>query len=607
MDPLEKESVGRQSKSTEKLDPVDFSSNPEQDPETQKIRDKIHGLLDVFEAKGLATKKTIEAYRKGAENDSNPENLKKYCEWIEESLGMAKGALGEVEGRLENGVRNRILSSADHNRLLEGLLAEGDFVGKMREGKIMQQVEEALGQFQRDRETYDRIQTDPRFYNGGIQQRGRAPLLVPDLKAFLEMSLKARRAFLDKVRKILDRPVVGRKKSSPEEIQVKERYQDKLAAARKEGVIGASVVQKFMGYFTALDSETKKVAFQNLDQILEPYAKLWAEIRNTFTGPLLKRLEGLRDSMDHQQLRAQFETTVSSEGLRIEGEYAQKLEKARTQKILPLHIGQEWKKSMKEAKLDGKRKQLESLDGELLAYEKLRQKIDATKDRKLREKMEIVFEDPSKRLEEIQDAFGRMDKDKEGGDKGTKGREAIQVKILSEVKNARVRNALEKTQKESTHEEKRTMLGRLRYYLSGRRAEDFKTFQQNVSQARVGQGAVSAEKGVSSDHLSAEKVAREEVKSNDGHGKAQAKISAKGTFVETEIDPGAGKGKKIRVVNMVLSDKSGRKGFNELQKINSETDKISLSTGKNKEDRDLNWREMKVLEKSLAADIEKTE
>ena len=111
--------------------------------------------------------------------------------------------------------------------------------------------------------------------------------------------------------------------------------------------------------------------------------------------------------------------------------------------------------------------------------------------------------------------------------------------------------------------------------------------------------------GSETDHRSAEKVARQAMRSGDPKEGAQStKINDRGTFVETSMSHGAGKGKQVRIVNMVISDKLGRKGFNELQNINSETDKISLSTGKAKDDRELNWHEMRVLEKSLAMDLE---
>ncbi len=625
MDPLEKDNTGDHFRKTEKLNPVDFSSSPEHDPETQKIRNRIHGLLDVFEARKFATKKTIEQYRQGAENDSDPENLKKYCKWIEESLGMAKGALDEVQGKLEQGVRSQILSSSDHNSLLEKLMAKGDFVGKMREGKIMQSVEEELGQFQRDRETYDRIQTDPRFYNGGIQQKGKEAIAVPDLRAFLEMPLKARRAFLEKVRKALGKPIVGKKKSSPEVAKMRKGVQAQLEAAHKEGIIGLPILRRLLAQWNKAEFSQKKKEAESIGQALMPYRQWWAEVRNTLDAPAFRKMIKAREALDWPELKKEFEKIRSQEEMLVGQDYKRRLDRLGRERILNSRMRDEFEVSFSKESLMGKRRKCSELERVVEPHQNLRRQINSIQDRNGRDQVDKIFNDPSSGLEEVKAALDRVAKQKGEGKGVVRDRETIQVKILSEIKNARVRQSIENAQRESTHEEKRTLLGRLKYYISGRRAEDFKTFQQNIAEARVKQGVANAEQKAPLDPArkgamekvedgrgskvggpSAEKVVRQEIKSSDPKGGVRATtINAKGTFVATELSHGAGKEKKARIVNVILGDKTGRKGFNELQGVNSETDKISFSTGKTKEDRELNWREMKVLEKSLAADLEK--
>ena len=596
---------------------IDSSSTPETNPQTAEMRRHIHGLLDKIEKRGLATHETVEQYRKGADNDPSPENLKAYYQWIDQRMQKVNSAFGEIESTLEQAVRSEIMSTTDRERLQKKLTSKSqeDVVGKI--DGIRQSLQDEIDQFRKDRELYDRIKTDPRFYNGGIQKKGKEAITVPDLKAFLAMPLKTRRAFLEKVRKVLDQPVVGKKKSSPEELRLKQKYHEKLIAAQKKGILGAASIHQLLEEFMKAEGNDKKKKTEAIEKELEPYRKLWAEIRNTLQGPALEQLEKARESLTLVDLKKEFKKISEAEEARLTNEYQKRLEAAERKKILNSGMRKDLESSFMKGGLLDKKKKLETWDGDTEPHRKLKAQIDSLKNDKARKKAETLFMDPTQGLAEIQKAVDQIIQNEKKEDQVSSRQDKIQTKIVSQIKNKRVKSAIQKVRDETAESDKQTLFGRLRNFFSGKREENVGNFQQSIAQARMNQGAgvkgrkneITKERNIEGTAVlrSGEKIAKEEMKSEEQkEGSQTTKINPKGTFVETEFKKGADNDRRSRVMNVVITDQQGIKSFNRVEHLNSKADKITISTGKTREDRELNFREMKVLTQALGADLQKS-
>ena len=602
----------------------------------KEIRSKIHVLLDFFAEEGLATKSTVNEYRMAAEADEDIEGLTGFFHWIVEKRFMAIRCLEEIKSEIAVAMEDRIISEEDQNELMDRLVLNGevDFVGQV--DQVQEAVHQSLGEKQADREEFDSIVENPLAAEGTLSIGEDEEIEIPDLEGFLEMNVEDRREFLEKARLALPKAEKHQEiEEQKEALRLENEFHELLVEARKEGVIGFVVAQRFKKLFRKLTNEEKEETIEALDEIIEPYVELWEEIHETFSGGRpLDRLEGLRDLLDHQQLRGQFEKTIGQECLRMDWEYADALDSAYAQRILPAKDLREWKEAMRDEGLEGKCEKLESLDEELEPYAELRDEIDELEDPEQIRQLDSMFVGGMFGLDGIQARLEELSE--EGAEVEDDGPDEKGLRLLSKLRREPVKGAIMETSEELDRTQKIRLVERLDHYLDGKLAHEYKDYDDNVKEARVEHKVAFIEHSniladdeeeklfeeeeileeesdeivlpldteVCLDH---EAVEREEEATVIEIPEPEAETNEEGTFEEIVYLDREDEEEDTRVIKMEIADGEAVDEFNSNALLNEENDKLSLMTGGEEFDLEFDLKETHVLVDFLKHDLKKEE
>jgi len=549
---------------------------------------------------------------------------------------MAIRCVEKIKSEIEVAVADEIISDEDREELMDRLVLNGevDFVGQV--DQIEEAVHEALAEMEADRDAFDAIAEHPLAAEGALVTGEGEEIEVPDLEGFLEMSVEERRDFLAKAALAL--PQAERHQEIAEfkeSLRLEKEFHGLLVAARKEGIIGFTVAQRFKEMFRKLENEAKEEVIESLDEIVEPYVELWEEIHETFSGGRpLDRLEGLRDLLDHQQLRSQFEKTIGQECMRMDWEYDRALDLAYAKKILPAKELREWRLAMRSEDLEGKAERLESLDGELEPYAELREEIGELEDAAQVRQLNSMFVGGVFGLEGIQarlEELSEESSEEEGDGPDEKG-----LRLLSSLRRDRVKNTIVETSEELDHTQKKQLVERLDHYLHGKLAHEYKDFDDSVKEARVEHKVAFIEHSNILDdeeeeklfkedeileeesdeivlpldtevRLDHEAVEREEEKVVIEIPEPEAETNDDETFEEIVYLDREDEEEDTRVIKMEIADGDAVKEFNSNALLNKENDMLSLMTGGEDYDLEFDLKESRVLVDFLKHDLKKEE
>lgn len=599
-----------------------------------EVRSKIHALLDFFVEEGLATESTVDEYRAGAEADETLEGLVGFHHWIVEKRFMAIRAVKEIENEIELAMADEILSEDDRDELMSQLVLtdQVDFVGQA--AAIQEAVHEELEAMRADREAFEALSENELIEDGVLAIGDGAEIEIPDAKGFLEMSIEERRAFLEKVSQLLPK-AEGHKEhvERMESLKLEKEFFSLLSGVRDEGVIGFRAIQRFMGHFRKLDNETKSETIEAMDDILEPYTELWEEIRETLEGRPLKRLENLLDLLDHKSLKSQFERTCDQECLKMDWEYSSKLAKAVSENVLPARVLAEWVAEMRHEGMEGKKEKLESLDEALEPYEEMRAEIDELEHAEWVREIEAMMHGGVCGLGEIQE---KLEEFTESESEEEEGPDEESLKILSKVRRDRVAESILETGEELEHDQKVKLVSRLEHYLEGRMDDEYHDFDDNVVEARVEHKVAfiehsnilaeeEEEKLFEADEILAEESdeivlpldteVRHETEAVEHEDDAtvieipepEAEVNGEETFEEIVYLDREDDEEDTRVVKMEIADGEAVDIFTGNSRLNAKNDLLSLVTGGEENDVELDLRESRVLVDFLKHDLKKEE
>jgi len=455
-----------------------------------EMRSKINALLGRFGENKLATSKTIDAYRKAAEEDPTTEGLQGFYQWVGEQWMKANFALNNLRIKIDSGIQEKFISEKDREFLMDNLILtdEHDFVGKIE--KISEVLNGKINRMKDDRKEYDKLADHPLVKNTGFLKPDKnTKIIIPDEKGFLAMTVPERRKLLEDAKKALpDAETYAKSQDGIESTKLGKEYGEILDNARKEGWIGKATYEKFMDGFKKIDIDEKKVWIQEMKNgnQLKRYKDLWTNIRKTLKGPALDKMESLRDQTGYTQLFTEFGKLKEQESVKLTKDYDEKLEQAYSQKIISKHTKSTFAKDIGNQDLDGKRKYMESFENQMQRYRLLRSQIDQMKDKNVKDHLNKMYESEKFGFTEIRAEYIRINNQ---GGKLKSADESSKSNPLTEVADVSIRRGIIRANellKEKGPDKQRSFLNRIKTMISGEQSNEFnsKGFQANLRKMR---------------------------------------------------------------------------------------------------------------------------
>ncbi|MFH0820593.1 MAG: hypothetical protein V1908_02355 [Candidatus Peregrinibacteria bacterium] len=458
--PLTAEDALETQETREKVD--DLSLRITSQNEANAVRGKIDTLLNTFERQRLAKKETIDEYHRAAQEDKSLEGLQGFYKWIADQWQKSMVALNGVHGEINQAVRQGIAGENDREFLMQELILTDrhDFVGEVE--KIRNVLREKMERMRRDRQEYDQFKNHKLVQNTGFLKVDKdTKFPVPDEKVFLALTVPQRRELLKKLREALPAAEQYAGKAGKEKTpELDKTYNRLLIEARdQERIIGRKTFDKFQDGFKKIDRKEKEEWIRGFQAEMERYRTLWKQIRGTLKDEPLQHMEHQRNAMGYTQLFTEFGRVKGVESARVVGNYDQKLDQLRAQKIISLHTSNALKKDIRSKDLKEQYRYQQELEGQMTRYRQLRAGIDQLKDKNVREELDELYESPEHGYTQISARYQQLSsqKDQPGG-------RTFESKMqkLSNIRRDRVRkNVIWSEKLLDTREKKEKMVRRL--------------------------------------------------------------------------------------------------------------------------------------------------
>ncbi len=393
---------------------------------------------------------------------------------------------GTILKYLNDAIKSGVASENDRDFLLSKIIHEPEFVSKFIQAETL--IKDKIKRMEEDRSKYDVIVNSPLAKGKDFLQVDEyTKVKVPGEKEFLKMKVPERRKFLKKIEEDFKKAEkYAEKEGDIESQKMTKEYQGLLEKAKKEGIIGKETVKKYMEDFKKVNLNEKKYWMRELksENQLKRYEDLWKDIRKTFKGSSLKKIEGLREKMGYTELFREFGSMKEKEGQNIEVRYEKKIAELLKKKIISKHTYVAFLQDIKSQSFDGKQRYLESFPMQMRRYEILRAKIDQIKNKGAKKTLDKMYDSLDNGFSQIESTYNRLSGSAEGNVSSVAKSDAD--KELDTIENKEIKAAVKASMDKLDRTQKLTFTQKISNFFEGKttQKEDPMTYQKNLYQAR---------------------------------------------------------------------------------------------------------------------------
>jgi len=211
----------------------------------------------------------------------------------------------------------------------------------------------------------------------------------------------------------------------------------------------------------------------------------------------------------------------------------------------------------------------------------LRQRINKVSDPEAKQKLDALYRNPKSDLAAIRSAYEKHLIDESKAKKPAD--EANKILSRIDVHRQKVRLSVVEASKKLDDAKKRSLVNRLGHFLFGQREEQFGSMADHIREARREQGKAAVKN-----------PGTEELKTST---RAERKLEET-TYTRSD-------GNRARIIKLDFKDARAVEGLDGHGSLDSKKDRVTLITGIQSKDKELNFKETKVLVDYLKADLKK--
>ena len=461
------------------------SIEPNKAESADVIRNKIAQMVKDPYFQSTLDKEALKNYqdivdKKGNIDPNDTESLSRFYDFMSNQFTEVQQVKKRITDHVKDAIRGKAISEEDRKfykeKMKENVVSGEQIVTKEVLEKAEKEILESLENRRKERKEYDDLVDSTLVKDGFLIIDKDNKILVPDEVNYLKMTVPERRKWLKQIQDALpkaERYAEAQEKNEGDKLT--KEYETLLNAARKEGMIGDKIIDKFMDWFNGQNNEAKKYAIGQFFKEMSRYKTLWKDIRKTLKGNSLSRLEKLKDQMGHTELKSEF----------MKEQYAGKLKEARQKKIISKHTETAFLADFESQSPDRKQNYLDQFDNQMEKYKSLCSRIDQMKDKKAQKVLNEMYEIGQHGFSEIHAKYNRLTGSQiSEADKNTKPEPSL--KGLSTITNETVKKEILHARKTLNRTEKKTFVERLTHFFSGRESErqDTVSYQDNVRASR---------------------------------------------------------------------------------------------------------------------------
>lgn len=329
---------------------VPESIEPNQTESGDVIRNKIAQMVKDPYFQSTLNEEALKNYqdivdKKGHIDPNDAESLSRFYDFMSSQFKEVQQVKKRITDHVKDAIRGKAISEEDRRfykeKMKKNVVSGEQIVTKEVLEKAEKEILESLENRRKERKEYDDLVDSTLLKNGFliIDEDNKIP--VPDENEYLKMTVPERRKWLKQIQDAMpkaERYAETQEKNEGDKLT--KEYETLLSTAKKEGVIGNKIIDKFMDWFKGQDNETKKYSIGQFFKEMNRYKDLWKDIRKTLKGKPLSDLEKLKDQMGYTELRDEF----------MKQQYVEKLQKAGSRKILSTVTNETVKKEILHAR-----------------------------------------------------------------------------------------------------------------------------------------------------------------------------------------------------------------------------------------------------------------